>query len=172
MTRASLITLAALSAVSLVAVGGREAAPAGPPWISLELPANPLDPATRDAAFLIHAYHHGDPAGLPINGTAEGIVNGERRSLPLEFARTSRPSIYALDQVWPNEGHWVLTINIGEHGTAALFVELGANGGLKSGDYYGHATKSISLRSVQVVRGGVGKERIESALATLASTDD
>ncbi len=99
-------------------------------------------------------------------------MNGERRSLPLEFTRTSRASIYALEQQWPTEGHWVLTIDIGEHGTAALFVELGANGGLKSNDYYGHATKSIALRSVQVVRGGVGKERIESALATLARTDD
>src|SRR5437588_626712 len=54
---------------------------AGPPWISIELPANPYDQATRGAFLLVHAFHHGEPIGYLVTGTAEGIVGGERRSI-------------------------------------------------------------------------------------------
>jgi len=37
---------------------------AGPPWISIELPANPYDQATRGAFLLVHAFHHGTPIGV------------------------------------------------------------------------------------------------------------
>ena len=63
---------------------------AGPPWISIELPANPYDQATRGAFLLVHAFHHGQPVGYLLTGTAEGIVNGERRSIKLEFSETTR----------------------------------------------------------------------------------
>ena len=52
----------------------------GPPWISLEMPANPLDPETRNAVLVVRAYHHATPAGYSLAGTAEGVVNGERRA--------------------------------------------------------------------------------------------
>jgi len=60
---------------------------AGPPWISIELPANPYDQATRGAFLLVHAFHHGQPVGYLLTGTAEGIVNGERRSISSSSAR-------------------------------------------------------------------------------------
>ena len=67
---------------------------AGPPWISIELPANPYDQATRGAFLLVHAFHHGEPIGYLVTGTAEGIVGGERRSIKLEFSETSRDGVY------------------------------------------------------------------------------
>ena len=42
------------------------AAPAlakGPPWISIELPANPYDQTMRGAFLLVHAFHHGKSMG-------------------------------------------------------------------------------------------------------------
>jgi hypothetical protein len=107
----------------------------GPPWISIEYPANPLDRTTRGAYLLVHAFHHGTPVGLPVRGTAEGIVDGKRRTMPLEFTTTSRPGVYALTRQWPAEGRWLLAITVtqgpGDTGATAL-VRLAPQGGIAS----------------------------------------
>src|SRR5256885_6239612 len=107
---------------------------AGPPWISIELPANPYDQATRGAFLLVHAFHHGEPIGYLVTGTAEGIVGGERRSIKLEFSETSRDGVYALKRMWPTEGVWTLVIkaNQGPDDAATAVIELGPPGGVAS----------------------------------------
>jgi hypothetical protein len=101
------LLLAALPATAL----------AGPPWISIELPANPWEPTTRGAFLVVHAYHHGIPMAAPISGTAEGFVNGQRKSIPLSFDKTSHAGIFALKNQWGNTGRWVLVITVfqGDH---------------------------------------------------------
>src|SRR2546422_5876042 len=83
---------------------------AGPPWISIELPANPYDQTMRGAFLLVHAFHHGKAMGYIVTGTAEGIVNGARQSVTLEFTETSRDGVHALKRTWPTEGTWTLVI--------------------------------------------------------------
>jgi len=124
----------ALALAAIAAVGFAAPALAGPPWISIELPANPYDAASRGAFLLVHAFHHGTPVAFPITGTAEGIVNGERRSIKLEFAKTSRDGVFALRQLWPAEGTWtlVITVNQGPGDGATAIVELGADGAVVS----------------------------------------
>jgi len=102
----------------------------GPPWISIELPANPYDRSTRDAFLLVHSFHHGTAMGLIVSGTAEGMVNGERRSLKLEFAGTAREGVYALKRTWPKDGTWTLVIkaNQGPEDAATAVVDLGPDG--------------------------------------------
>ena len=107
---------------------------AGPPWISIELPANPYDQATRDAFLLVHAFHHGQPVAYLLTGTAEGIVNGERRSIKLEFSETTRDGVYALKRMWPTDGVWTLVIkaNQGPDDAATAVIELGPEGEVAS----------------------------------------
>ena len=107
---------------------------AGPPWISIELPANPYDQATRGAFLLVHAFHHGQPVGYLLTGTAEGIVNGERRSIKLEFSETARDGVYALKRMWPSDGVWTLVIkaNQGPDDAATAVIELGPEGEVAS----------------------------------------
>jgi len=116
--------------------GALFAAPAlaGPPWISIELPANPYDQATRGAFLLVHAFHHGQPVAYLLTGTAEGIVNGERRSIKLEFSETARDGVYALKRMWPTDGVWTLVIkaNQGPDDAATAVIELGAEGEVAS----------------------------------------
>ena len=85
----------------------------GPPWISIETPPNPFDAATRGAFLVVHTFHHGDIVASGVTGTAEGIVAGSRRSMPLTFDTTSRKGSYALRKQWPSEGTWMLVINTG-----------------------------------------------------------
>ncbi|MEP6989942.1 MAG: hypothetical protein ABJA80_03355 [bacterium] len=105
-------------------------AAAGPPWISIETPVNPYDATTRGAFLLVHAFHHGDAVAYPVSGTAEGIVNGQRRSMPLSFSSTSRTGAYALRKQWGDAGVWTLVITVKqqENDLAQALVEVGADG--------------------------------------------
>lgn len=107
---------------------------AGPPWISIELPVNPYDQSMRGAFLLVHAFHHGKPMGFLVTGTAEGIVNGERRSEKLEFSETSRSGVFALKRMWPAEGMWTLVIKVnqGPNDAATAVVDLGPDGDVAS----------------------------------------
>lgn len=108
------------------------AAPAsfGPPWISIEYPVNPYDATTKAAFLVVHAFHHGTPTAFPVTGSAEGIVNGERRSVPLRFAATSRTGVFALNKQWPNDGTWTLVITVaqGLEDRVSAIVDLGHTG--------------------------------------------
>jgi hypothetical protein len=101
----------------------------GPPWISIEYPPSPYDRATRDAFLLVHAYHHGTPADFPVSGRAEGMVDGKRRTIELQFQRTSRPGVFALRKQWPGAGRWVLSLGVHQGDfVAGALVRLGADG--------------------------------------------
>jgi hypothetical protein len=122
-----------LGPAALMAAGSpvsARTASAGPPWISIETPVNPYDATTKDAFLLVHAFHHGTPVAVPVSGTAEGIVNGERRTVKLEFTSTSRAGAFALKKQWGDAGLWTLVIAVHQHeGDAAqALVEIGADG--------------------------------------------
>lgn len=87
-------------------------AAAGPPWISVEYPANGIDETTRGALCLVHTYHHAAQGQFPVEGTAEGIVDGKRMSLPLSLETTSRAGVYAVRGALPVEGTWVLVLTM------------------------------------------------------------
>ena len=103
---------------------------AGPPWISVEHPSNPHHPSTRGAAFLVRAYHHSTLLSVPVSGTAEGLVRGERRSLPLEISATGQPGVFAVRGDVPREGTWILVVTLteGPKSAASAVVRLGRDG--------------------------------------------
>jgi hypothetical protein len=167
MRRKTLFTLSPLALATLLPLSSSAPrAPAvgsfGGPWISLEAPGNPYDDGPN-AAFLVHVYHHGNPARYPVTGTAEGLVNGERRSVPLEFRETSRPGVYAVRRQWPTQGRWVLVATVKAVGEVTLFVQLGPedSGERAAGDRDG---ASLRLERISVTQGGPRAARIESAL--------
>ena len=123
-----------LGCIAVLAAGGpvsaRTALVAGPPWISIETPVNPYDASTKDAYLLVHAFHHGTPVAAPVTGTAEGIVNGERRTVSLQFTPTSRQGAFALRKQWGDAGLWTLVITVHQHESdgAQALVEIGTDG--------------------------------------------
>lgn len=130
------LPLLAVAPVQPLAVPDVPAGPAlsvdtmGPPWISIEYPVNPYDATTRGAFLVVHAFHHGTPTGFPMSGTAEGLVNGERKSVKLSFTSTSRAGVYALAKQWPNEGTWTLVVTAaqGPDDRVSAIVDLGPAG--------------------------------------------
>src|SRR5690606_27121264 len=106
------------------------AAHAGPPWISIELPANPHHASTRNATLLVRTYHHSDALNAPLAGTAEGIVDGRRVSLPLELRATNQPGVFALTTPLPKGGTWIMAITLRESkdATATALVTVDPRG--------------------------------------------
>jgi hypothetical protein len=109
---------------------------AGPPWISVEHPSNPHHPSTRGAAFLVRAYHHSTLLSVPVSGTAEGLVRGERRTLPLAIDATNQPGVYAVRGDVPREGTWILVVTLteGPKSAASAVVRLGRDGRIAAVD--------------------------------------
>lgn len=118
----------------LVAASAVLAAPAfaGPPWLSIELPANPYDRATRDALFVIHTYHHGTIVGMPVHVSAEGLVDGERRSVTLSARATPHPGEYAVFGDIPRDGVWLVAAT-GMQGTEpiTMIIDIDPDGAVR-----------------------------------------
>jgi hypothetical protein len=121
----------ARSLAATLALSSLAAAPAfaGPPWISIELPANPLDPTTRGAFLLVHTFHHDKTVRMLVEGRAEGLVDGQRKRIELDFDRTSRDGVLALRQSWPREGNWVLVITLEPHSAGGATALVGIDDG-------------------------------------------
>jgi hypothetical protein len=129
MTMTRLLVGALAAALNIPTEAPSPAVVVGPPWISIEYPVNPYDATTRDAFLVVHAFHHGNPMAFPVSGTAEGLVNGQRRTIPLEFQKASRAGEYALRKQWPNEGTWTLVLKVAQGDDAvSAIVDLAADG--------------------------------------------
>ena len=164
-------TVAALSIAGLLLalplIGAAATKPYGPPWMAVELPANPLDPATRGAALVVRTYRHAEPVPFALRGTAEGLVGNERRSIPLEFESTNRLGMYRVNQNWPTEGSWIIAISAGDEATMEIQLG-GTDGGVSRTSYYGQAATGLSIRSIETKQGALSMRRIDRSLQALA----
>lgn len=120
-TSVTLASLALLLAIpSLALAGGFQ--------LSIETPAGASDPHLKDVVLVARTYGCHQPADAKLTATAEGLVNGNRKSMPLEL-RSIGSGVYAIKQQWPSEGTWVLVLTGAYNGmTSSVLVELGPNG--------------------------------------------
>jgi hypothetical protein len=124
-----LTRLAALALASTLSLAAAPSSLGGPPWLSIELPANPLDPTTKGAFLVVRTYHHDRTVPFPVEGRAEGIVNGQRKNIKLSFDRTATEGVLALKKSWPSEGAWVLVITgMPGKGSVTALVSIGTDG--------------------------------------------
>lgn len=114
-TTRSLISRAALGAtivagLATVTSATGDAATFGGPWISIEAPANPYDQATRGSLMLVHTFHHGTRVDLPLVGKAEGLVDGERKSVALTLTKSSQVGTRGVRNEWGSKGTWTVLV--------------------------------------------------------------
>ncbi|MCU1239118.1 MAG: hypothetical protein JWP63_7085 [Candidatus Solibacter sp.] len=62
------------------------------------------------AAVVIKAVGCHDPGKAQVTATAIGVVNGQRRTIPLEVKALGTAGEFALTQQWPKEGKWVIQL--------------------------------------------------------------
>jgi hypothetical protein len=92
-------------------------------------PVASQDFVSKNAAFVFRTQGCADPAKAQIGGTAEGHVQGARRSVALKVVSTSKPGVYAVNQNWPAEGAWVVSLKGSCDGAnAGALVPIGPRG--------------------------------------------
>ena len=65
----------------------------------------------KSAAMVARPDGCADPANARIEGTAEGLVNGVRRSVTLKLVPLPEtPGVVAVNKEWPAEGVWVVKL--------------------------------------------------------------
>ncbi len=127
MMRSPLRQLALVSVLTMVVSA---VAIAGPPWIAIEYPVNPHVAGTRGALLTVRTYHHGALMSYDVTGTAEGIIDGRRQSMPLDIRRLTQTGMYAVRWQKPAQGTWVLVITSKQNGShaATALVTIDAQG--------------------------------------------
>jgi hypothetical protein len=154
----------ALLATLLLALATSSAS-AKPPWVSIELPANPMNRSMHGAYLLVHSYHVGEMAPIPLSGTATGVVNGKRQVITLAFDPTDVKGVSALRRTWPAEGSWELAINAGGDVGPTALVSI-ANG----------VVRNVNVPTVTKDGFTTGRKvtqaDVEQALKALAAADE
>lgn len=97
--------LAALfgAVIAQPAVAQEFALQVGPPVAGNGLPA-------KSALLVVRPSGCADAASAEITATAEGIVNGARRRVPLKLSALPTPGVHAIPKDWLNGGVWILNL--------------------------------------------------------------
>jgi hypothetical protein len=145
---------------------GATHAVAGDFWVDVES-AHSSRPGTAGQNVLVvrPAGCH-EPENAAISATAEGLVKGQRKSVPLKLTAIS-PGVYEINRQWPSDGVWVIAINAEYRGLPrAALVRLGSGGSIPAT----LASQDGSARDlVQSFRRKLAGDDIESSLQALAS---
>ena len=83
---------------------------AGGFWLQVGNPEASAEARKVNAVVTIKATGCHDPAVARVTATAIGMVDGQRRSIPLKLDKLSEPGAWALRQQWPTEGKWVIEL--------------------------------------------------------------
>ena len=83
---------------------------AGGFFLTLGSPDSSPEARKLNAVLTIKMDGCHDPGAATVTATAIGMVNGERREIPLQLHAMTTPGMYALAQQWPKEGRWVLKL--------------------------------------------------------------
>jgi hypothetical protein len=82
----------------------------------------------KKSLFVVRPGGCADPASVKITATAEGLVNGARRSVPVKLATLPTPGVHAVPRDWPTGGVWIVNL-VGTCGgrTAGALVPVAEN---------------------------------------------
>jgi hypothetical protein len=143
--------------------------------LSLETPSPSSDAQMKDAVLVARTYGCHQPADAQLSATAEGLVNGARKTVALEL-RSIGSGVYAIKRQWPSEGTWVLAITGAYNGmTSSVLVELGPGGKVLPGTRLDvGAVNGVHARSArrQWIAEDIDKALRTSAGVTSETSDD
>ena len=115
----------------------------------------------KGAVLAVRAVVCDDLGAVRVTGTAEGMVNGARQSVPLRLAPIgTAPGAFVIQQQWPAQGQWVLHLAgtcPSSKSEASTLVPM---------------RKAAFIREkTQVLREPATQAQVEAALAELVRTE-
>ena len=89
-------------------------------------------PRVKFAMFVFRVDGCPEPAQAHVTATAEGIVNGARRSVRVALVPLDNPGVYAVKREWAAEGRWIVVLRASYHDLhASALVVVDDNGFLR-----------------------------------------
>src|SRR5262245_20919800 len=82
----------------------------------------------KDGTYLVRTANCGMPASMSVTATAEGKVNGQRKSLPLKLTSTKEKGVYQLQRTWPEQGEWLVRLQLGGAHRTVTLATFASNG--------------------------------------------
>ena len=121
--------------------------------------AHPNGVVKKDIGFAVRGENCADIAKIRITGTAEGMVDGARRSIPLRVVAGETAGAFAISHDWPQQGMWVVNLT-GHCGSsvASAVVPMGPNGFLReSSKFFPRAATAAEVELALKTLTGGGK---------------
>ena len=113
----------------------------------------------KDIGFAVRGENCADIAKIQVTGTAEGVVDGARRSVPLRVIAGETAGTFAISHDWPQQGAWVVNLT-GHCGnfTSSAVVPMGPNGFLReSSKFFPRAATAAEVELALKTLTGGGK---------------
>ena len=146
------LTIAALATAALAVAEGFT--------FTIGSPVASQDFHFKGAVFVFRTEGCPGSAKPLLSATAEGIVNGERRSVALNVMPASKPGVYGIYQSWPAQGHWVVNLK-GTCGSssAGAVVPVGPKGFIReSSKFFARPATESEIESSLRELGQAGKQ--------------
>ena len=83
---------------------------AGALVVEIGNPAVNAEALSRHAALVARTTSCHSPEKTSMTATAEGVIDGQRRSIPLKLIPLSAPGTFAITREWPSAGTWAIKI--------------------------------------------------------------
>jgi hypothetical protein len=97
----TLLALPVLTGLSLLAGGLR---------VEVGNPAANLEANAKQAVLVARITACQSPEKTSIAATAEGVVDGSRRTIPLRVIPLATPGTFAVTREWPADGKWAVKL--------------------------------------------------------------
>jgi hypothetical protein len=140
-----------------LAVAGIAATTVGGFQLRVEVPQD-----DSEVVLLVRTYRCHQPEKATVVGTAEGLVQGQRVSVPIQL-KTVGKGVYAVAQQWPAGSPWVLAFSgsyLGHH--TSTLVTLAADGQVAFKE-----TESGAEPDVRILNRKLSDADVDSALQRL-----
>jgi len=118
--------------------------------------------SNRNEALIVKTFGCHVPDDAKLIGTADGIVNGERKTVELRIKHDGK-GIFSVAKQWINEGVWVITIKGTYNGMIAnAIVQVDAKSNLRLAK-----GETVSDLKVKIVNRDIKPEEITKLLINL-----
>ena len=111
-------------------------------------PVAAQDFRSKSAAFVFRTAGCTEPEKPEVTAIAEGIVEGSRRTLPLQVTPSTKPGVYAVFRQW-TAGHWIVVLK-GACGTAqaGAIVPVGPRGFVREDSkFFSHPATAAEIEA-------------------------
>lgn len=98
-----------------LAVAAAPSALAGAPYVQVWGPH-------ADGLYAVHTYMCENPASLKVTAWAEGLVDGQRRTVPIKLRKLKEKGVYKFARSWPEHGTWAIRMKVEKGGTSPITI--------------------------------------------------